>query len=356
MTKKRYIITIFTFVLFLLITIPVSLATTVTIQADKQNFQVSDNTAYFEGNVKVDYGQISITSPKAVLTANEKGEPDKAVFSNGVSAIRKEKDASDKVTAENMTFMLNTNELIAQGNVHSELKQGSSASVTIRADRQEFNNASNEVRASGGVSVRYQNMNFSASQAKLFTVNGKPHKAELIGNAKINRDNTNITAGNINYDINSGNMTASNGVNTVARLKDGSRVSMSSSHQQYNKNSNIIIGSGHVKVIYQDYVATGPKATIYTTSNGDLDKIVFSGRATITDSKRKVSADIITVSMNPKNFSAEGNVQTQFAQMVKENTDTSKKPDIKEKPKPVETKTPEPSPEPKPEPENTVPG
>jgi lipopolysaccharide export system protein LptA len=311
---------------------------TVTIEADKQDFQVDQNTAHFSGNVKVDYGSITIQSPIAVLTSNEKGQPDKAVFSKGASAIRKSQDASDKLTAENITLMIASNQLIARGNSFASIKQGSEAAVTISADTQEFNNVTNEIKASGSVKVTYKGMQLFANQAKLTTdKTGKPYRAELSGNARVVRHNGTISGGTITYDVNSNNISASGGVNTVTSLPGSGQVTMRSDYQQYDRASNIIIGSGHVRVTYQDYIATGPKATIYTAGGNNIDKIVFTGRAQIADSQRKVTANTITVSLNPKNFIAEGNVKTQFVQ--KNVPEAASQPAVKEEKK--ETKEPE---------------
>lgn len=304
-----FILFITLFVLF----VQPSTATTITIEADKQNFQVENNTAYFNGNVKVAYGNITIASPKAVLNSNVKGEPEKATFSEGASVIKADKESSDKLTADSVTLMLASNQLIAEGNTYSEIKQNTPAAITVRANRQELNNVSNEIKASGGVTINYKGMKISGEQAVLITsASGKPYKATITGNARIVRDTSTISAGSISIELSTHNLTASGGVNTVTTLKGAGKVSMSSSYQQYDKGSNTIIGSGKVKVVYQDYVATGPKATLFTSSDNSLQKIIFSGRAQIRDVAREVSANTISVSFNPKNFTAEGNVKTRF--------------------------------------------
>lgn len=333
---------------FVVLTAQITNAVTVTIEADKQDFKVADNTALFNGNVKVSYGNIIISSPTAILTSNEKGEPEKAVFTEGASAIKSDKEANDNLTADSITLLLASNEMIAQGNVYSQIKKGTPASVTIKANQQEINNSTNKVRASGGVVIKYKGMTISGNEADLtMTKENKPVKAEIKGSARVIRDNSTIAAGIISFDLNTNNITASQGVNTITTLKGAGKVSMSSDFQQYDKINNLIIGSGHVKVIYQDYIATGPRATLYTSADDNLDKIIFTGRAQIKDSLRKVDADKITVSFDPKNFSAEGNVKTQFIQNnvpqstseLKKN-DTNKNTEVKKiEPKPpVEAK------------------
>lgn len=290
-----------------------SQAVTVTIEADKQDFQVANNTAQFNGNVRVNFDNVTIRSTKAILTSDDKGEPEKAVFTEGASATMKAKDSNDDLKAESITLLLASSQLIARGNSYSQFKKGTAASITVKADTQEFNNKTNEVKATGNVVVHYKDMVISGGQVILVnSEQGKAQRAKITGNAKIVRGDTTISAGNISIELGSNDLNASGGVSTVTTLAGAGRVSMTSSSQVFDKSANQIIGTGSVKVIYQDYVATGPKATLNLGPDNSLQNILFTGRSEIKDSMRKVSADVIKVSINPKNFNAEGNVKTQF--------------------------------------------
>ena len=71
------------------------------------------------------------------------------------------------------------------------------------------------------------------------------------------------------------------------------------------------MANGAVHVIYKDYDAKGPKATVYPDpKTGKFNEVVFLGRSTIVESMRSITADRINMFLNPKNFYAEGNVQT----------------------------------------------
>ncbi|MEW5820337.1 MAG: LptA/OstA family protein [Cyanobacteriota bacterium] len=323
-----------------------SQAITVTIEADKQDFKVDNNTAHFQGNVKVNFDNIMISSPQATLTSDSKGEPDKAIFTDGASAVMKKNGSDGDIKAEKITLLLASNQLIAQGNTYSRIEKGSPGSITVKANQQEFNNQTKEVKASGNVLINYKNMVISGGEAVLLNNEaGKPYKATISGHAKVVRDSTTITAGTISIELSTNNVTASGGVSTVTTLKDTGKVSMSSSSQVYNKANNTIIGTGNVKVIYEDYTATGPKASIYLAPDNSLNTIVFTGRSQIKDALRKVSANIIKVTTNPKNFVAEGNVKTEFIKSEISKPVTTPKPENT----PVEKPT-EPSSEPTPQP------
>jgi lipopolysaccharide export system protein LptA len=86
---------------------------------------------------------------------------------------------------------------------------------------------------------------------------------------------------------------------------------ITSDYQQYDKVSDMMIASGNVKIIYGDYIAVGPKAT-FRLKDQDVDQIFLTGRPTITEPGRTITADKITISTHPKNFDAVGNVKVNF--------------------------------------------
>lgn len=296
----------------------VAKASTVTIEAEKQDFKVETNTASFIGNVRVKYENIKIFSPLASLISNDKGEPDRAVFSNGASAQMTQPDANGDLTADQITLFLASNELLAQGNTFTKITRKSPGVITVKADEQKFNNKTREVDAKGNIVIHYKDSVISGSQAKLINSSqGKPLKASISGGAKFTQGNSTVRAGSISVDLNTSDVTASGGVNTITTLKGTGKVTMRSATQVYNKAANTLTGKGSVNMTYQDYTATGPQAVLYLGPNNSLKEIIFTGRSQINDSIRKVSADRIKVTIDPKNFYAEGNVKTQFKQVTK---------------------------------------
>ena len=84
-----------------------------------------------------------------------------------------------------------------------------------------------------------------------------------------------------------------------------------SDFQQIDQNSNVITASGHTIVHYQDYVAEGPKASVYPDpKTNKLNQVVFLGRSKITQQGRSIEADRINMTLNPKDFQADGHVKT----------------------------------------------
>ena len=65
------------------------------------------------------------------------------------------------------------------------------------------------------------------------------------------------------------------------------------------------------KIQYEDYIATGPKViVVQDKTTKKLNEAIFVGRAKIETKGRTIEADRITITMNPKDFKAEGNVKS----------------------------------------------
>jgi len=209
----------------------------------------------------------------------------------------------------------------------------------IRSDVQEFDNKNRVVSASGNVHVDYKGSQATSALANVrMKEGGKADRAIFTGNARIKQENSEILGDRITVMVDSGNLIAEHNVRTRVDLKNQNatpaatevkqgvtagaaapatnpdqptKVFITSDYQQYDKASDMMIASGNVKILYGDYVAVGPKATFKLKGN-DLDKIYLTGRPTITDNGRTVTGDRITITTNPKNFDAIGNVKVNF--------------------------------------------
>ena len=75
--------------------------------------------------------------------------------------------------------------------------------------------------------------------------------------------------------------------------------------------ANTMIASNSVKVIYGDYTAYGPKVSVFPDpKTNKFNKVIFLGRSKIIEKGRMVEADKIVLTLNPRNFFAQGNVKT----------------------------------------------
>jgi lipopolysaccharide assembly outer membrane protein LptD (OstA) len=110
---------------------------------------------------------------------------------------------------------------------------------------------------------------------------------------------------------NSSTMNVTGNTKTIAILDDGRKLTLHSDYQQYNKKQNSYIGTGHVKIWFDEYYAQGPKVSVFpNTETGKPNEVYFIGRSKIVQTDRDIIADKIKITLEPKDFAAEGNVRT----------------------------------------------
>ena len=169
--------------------------------------------------------------------------------------------------------------------------------------------------ADGSVIVHYQDVEtFSDSASAIIDKGGEIQNLKLSGNV-VMKEKTNVLKGNkFEYKPEKQEYQMSGNTSTDVTFDDGSRLYVTARFQQYNKNANNIIAGGNVKIKYKDYTAVGPKAQVFIDSATQKpNKVVFTGRSKITQNASTVEADVITMTMNPKEFNATGNVKTSIS-------------------------------------------
>lgn len=312
---------------------------TVSIKADRQQYDPAKKLYRLDGRVTVKYKDIVITGTKAHVDIDEAGNPKLANFFNRPTVKHfKAKTATtpageDIVLGDVVKLYLKDNQFGAEGNVISHINTVAADPFVVRSDTQLIDNNRKIVTASGQVKVDYQGSVVYSNNA-LMRMNpaGKADRVIFTGDARLLKDSSEMTGERITVEVASGNLYAENNVRTRVDLKEKQqgpdKVLVYSDYQNYDKASSKMLASGHVKILYGDYVATGPKAT-FNIVNGSVDKIFLTGRSTIIEQARKVTADKITITTNPKNFDAVGNVQTQFQTQAKPSPTAAAKPAAK---------------------------
>jgi lipopolysaccharide export system protein LptA len=285
--------------------------------ADKQLYDIAKQKYVLSGKVTVAFQDMVVTGPRAEMEMGTSGKPEVANFFDRPTFKRKGDAVEDKVVGDIIKVYLGENRYGAIGNVESYIATVAADPFTIRSDVQEFDNKNKVVSASGNVFVDYQGSKVQSSLANVrMKDDGKADRIIFSGGARLKKQASEISGNKITVMADSGNLIAENNVKTQvdlqAKAADGpSRVVITSDYQQYDKSSDVMIASGNVKILYGDYVAVGPKATFKLKDN-DIDRIFLTGRATITETGRTITADKITITTNPKNFEAVGNVKVNF--------------------------------------------
>lgn len=320
------------------------------ITADRQSYNLEKKRYFLNGRVTVAYQDMRITGPLAEVEMDAAGKPRIAHFFKRPQFSRiRPKGGEDRVVGDIIKVFLADDRYGAEGNVESHIATVASDPFLIRSDIQEFDNRNKVVSASGNVQVNYKGSLASSTLANVrMKPDGKAERVIFSGSARIRQKNSEVLGDRITVMVESGNIIAEQHVRTQVTLESTAaatppssgprgntamaattdqpgKVFISSDYQHYDKSSDTMIASGHVKILYGDYVAVGPKAT-FKLKNNDLDRILLTGRGTITENGRTITADKITITTHPKNFDAVGNVSVNFKTTEGQQTTTTSAP------------------------------
>ncbi len=300
-------------ILLIVITTGVGYAASLTVESDKQEFKDNDNKIYLEGNVKVKTGDINVLSPRAVVEVDPKNNKvNKVEFKEHAYSYQLKDGKKHEIKAQILEMSLLKKVFSAKGNTISSITEKDRPVVIVTADRQEYNKATNTMKAFGNVNILYKDIETFSSEAYVeLTDKNDVKKIDLIGTAKLKQGKSKINANKLTYDNISEEAVARGNVYTDITTEDNKRIEVWSDYQSYDKKANVVSASGSTKIKYEDYVATGPKVNVYADkTTKKLNEAVFVGRSKIETKGRTIEADRITITMNPKDFKAEGNVKS----------------------------------------------
>ena len=186
----------------------------------------------------------------------------------------------------------------AEGEAQSIITEGNTPIVVINADVQEYDTKSSVMVCTGAVTIKYKDIDtFSDKAVIIADEKGGLRKIDLIGNARVKQEHNESEGHHFVYNPITDEMSVSGNTKTTAISDDGKKLVIHSDYQQYHKKQNSYIGSGHVKIWYDDYFAQGPKVSVFPNEEtGKPNEVYFIGRSKIV--------------MEPKDFVAEGNVRT----------------------------------------------
>ena len=282
------------------------------IQADKQSFKEAENKAKFEGNVKVEYEDLTVMGKRAEVNIDPKTKKLKdATFFDQPYVIQVKKGKTNEIKANIIKMSLIGKKVKAEGNTQTTVTENAQPTAIITADSQEYDSNSKVLTAKGSVIIFYKDVEtFSDTAVANMNKDGDLQKITLTGHGKLKQKDSIIVADKFIYDaVTEEAFGIGNAYSDVSM--DDTRIQVWSNRQQYDKKTNVMMAAGDVHVIYQDYDAKGPKASVYPDPKTNKpNKVVFVGRSKITNQGRTIEADRIEMIIEPKNFFAEGNVKT----------------------------------------------
>lgn len=312
---KKNKIKIFTISLLLLL---MSSVFAITIESKKQEIHLDQNKGYFTGDVKVQVGDVIVQSPRADLDLEPKTKkPSLATFFDKPYAHQIKDNKKHEVKADIIKVSLIKKLITAQGNTQTNVLQDKKPIIIITADMQEYDTNTNLMTAVGHVVINYEDMVATSDNAyALMDKKGDVRNLKLQSRATIKQDKSIIKGDNIQYSKLREDIIVNGNTLSDVTFENGDRVIINARSQQYDRKANTMMASGNVHIKYGDYIADGPKAIMHIDSSTNKPKkIIFTGRSTIVEKGvNTVTADKITMTMNPKKFEAEGNVKTNIEQ------------------------------------------
>lgn len=310
---KKIIFSLFIFLFFTAIVYAAGDSNNVVIEADKQQIKMDQNKGYFSGDVKVTVGDVTVKSPRAELNLDPNTKkPSLAVFYDNPYAFQNKDNKKHEIKSRIMKVSLIKKSILAEGDTQSIMLKDRQPVITINADVQQYDTTTKLMRAKGSVIVHYNDVEtFSEFASAYLDKDGTVKDLKLQENVVI-KEGVNVLKGNkFEYISSREEYYLTGNTSSDLTFDDGTRLFVKSRFQQYNRLTNNVIAGGDVRVTFKDYFAQGPKAQVFVDPKTQKPKeVIFTGRSKITQNGSTVEADRIRMTMEPKEFFADGNVKT----------------------------------------------
>ncbi len=302
-------ILIFSFLIFSCLAV---FASDLIIESKTQVFSQKEKKIKLDGGVKVKMDNLTVESPRAEVSVRRGNKLDTATFYDKPYALEINANKKREVKANILQVSLINKTVRAEGDAQSVITEGNTPIVVINADEQEYDTKSNVMVANGAVEIKYKDIeSFSDKAVIIADPKGGLKKIDLIGNARVKQEQNTSEGHHFIYNPLTEEMSVSGNTKTVAITEDGKKLTIHSDFQQYNKKQNSYVGNGHVKIWFDEYYAQGPKVTVFPDANtGKPNEVYFVGRSKIVQTDKDIIADKIRLTLDPKDFAAEGNVRT----------------------------------------------
>lgn len=288
------------------------IASDLIIESKTQTFSEKDRKINLDGGVTVKLDNLTVESPRADVSVRRNNKLDTATFYDKPYAYEVTANKKREVKANILKVSLINKIVSAEGDSQSIITEGNTPIVVINADQQEYDTKSNVMVATGSVGIKYKDIESLSDKAVIIAdPKGGLKKIDLIGNAKVKQEQNTSEGHHFVYNPLTEEMSVSGNTKTIAYTDDGKKLTIHSDYQQYSKRQNSYIGTGHVKIWFDNYYAQGPKVSVFPDEKTTKpNQVYFVGRSKIVQEDKDIIADKIKMVLDPKDFQAEGNVRT----------------------------------------------
>ena len=288
------------------------IASDLEIESKTQTFSDSEHKIKLDGGVRVKLDNLTVDSDTADISIRRNNKLDTATFYNKPFAVEINGNKKREVKSNILKISLINKVVRAEGETQSVLTEGNTPIIVINADVQEYDTKSSVMVATGSVTMKYKDIEtFSDKAVIVADEKGGLKKLDLFGNARVKQEQNESEGHHFVYNPITEEMSVEGNTKTIAISDEGKKLTIHSDYQQYSKRQNSYIGSGHVKIWYDDYYAQGPKVSVFPDKKTNKpNEVYFIGRSKIIQQEKDIIADKIKMTMDPKDFTAEGNVKT----------------------------------------------
>ena len=239
----------------------------VVIEAKKQEIKVDKNKGYFNGDVKVTVGDVTVQSPRAELDLDpETKKPSLAVFFDNPYAFQNKDNKKHEIKARIMKVSLIKKSILAEGDTQSIMLKDRQPVITINADMQQYDTNTKLMKAKGSVIVHYNDVEtFSESASAILDKEGTVKDLKLTDNVVI-KEGVNVLKGNkFEYISSREEYYLTGNTSSDLTFEDGTRLFVQSRYQQYNRLTNNVIAGGDVRVKFKGFSTTTLLPVLFST-------------------------------------------------------------------------------------------
>ena len=161
----------------------------ITIKSDKQIYAQDQNLMRAIGHAVIQQGQMTASSPEAIIMMGANGQASKVIFIKGAHL-----DQGDKtMDAERIIINTADGSIFAENNVTSNIKtigdDGKPTIVQVKSQRQDYDDKAGKLYANGNVVLKYEDYNAKGPKAVFHTKNNAVEKIVISGGRSMVEDN-----------------------------------------------------------------------------------------------------------------------------------------------------------------------
>lgn len=273
------------------------------LEADKNKINI-------KGNIIINYKEATIKASDGVIETSNEGNPDTAIFFNRPVIQLKDR----YLEADKITVHIKDKKIIAEGNSNSSLVDKKNNTIMISSDYQELLWSGEGANAKGNIQTSYQETLVTSEECKIIYKNKKPNQAVFLGStkekAKLEQPTNKILAKEIQFDIATNNILANGDVDITiwpdqkTPKEEQDTISFNSGNLLIDQKSGLTIAKSDknlVKVSYQETKGESQEALLIKNKDtGKPEKIIFKGKANVTQPDKQLSSEEIVFDFKDK--------------------------------------------------------